>query len=170
VPNGQILATKLEGHIEVIPPQELGRLDEIVDRYAGRPEYLIPALKDAQDMLGYLPVEVQDRLAAGFSITPAHVYGVVTFYSFFTIVPRGRHTIRLCLGTACYVKRSSEILGTVVNEIGVNVGETSRDGRYTLDAVRCLGACGLAPVMLVGEDTHGNIDPSKALEILERYP
>ncbi len=114
-------------------------------------------------------MEVQRKLADGLHIPSSHIYGVVTFYSFFTITPRGRHTIRLCLGTACYVKGSKEILENIVKEVGINVGETSEDGRFTLEAVRCLGACGLAPVMLIGEDTHGNINPTDTVKILEGY-
>lgn len=155
--------------IEIIAPEELYRIDAIVDRYSREPEYLIPALKDAQEIFGYLPMEVQDKIAEGFHIAPARVYGVVTFYSFFTLTPRGRNTIRLCLGTACYVKRSKELLQTLVNETGARVGETSEDGRFTLEAVRCLGTCGLAPVMLVGEEAHGNLDPKLVEEILSRY-
>jgi len=164
-----LLKKKPESEIEVIPPEELERLEAIIDRYGGRAGYLIPALKDAQDMFGYLPMEVQRKLADGMHIPASHIYGVVTFYSFFTITPRGRHTIRLCLGTACYVKGSKEILENIVKEIGINVGDTSEDGRFTLEAVRCLGACGLAPVMLIGEDTHGNISPKDTVKILEGY-
>ena len=148
----------------MIPPEELEKLDEIVDKYDGLANYIIPALKDAQEMYGYLPLEVQAKLAEGLNVSASHVYGVVTFYSFFTITPRGRHTVRLCLGTACYVKGSKEILEIMTREIGLKVGETSEDGRFTLEAVRCLGACGLAPVMLIGEDTHGNIDPNRYAE------
>lgn len=164
-----LLKRKAESSIEVLPPEELDKLDPIIDMYGGRAGYLIPALKEAQDMFGYLPMEVQRRLADGMHIPASHIYGVVTFYSFFTITPRGRHTIRLCLGTACYVKGSKEILENIVRNIGINVGETSEDGRFTLEAVRCLGACGLAPVMLIGEDTHGNINPTETIRILEGY-
>jgi NADH-quinone oxidoreductase subunit E/NADP-reducing hydrogenase subunit HndA len=157
------------GRIEVIAPEELDRIDEIVVRYSREPEYLIPALKDAQEIFGYLPMEVQDKVAEGFHISPSRVYGVVTFYSFFTLTPRGRNTVRVCLGTACYVKRSKEILETLVNEIGIEVGQTSEDGRFTIEAVRCLGTCGLAPVMLVGNEAHGNLDPRRVGEILRRY-
>lgn len=120
-------------------------------------------------MFGYLPHEVQLRLAEGFRVSPSHVYGVVTFYSFFTTTPRGRNTIRLCLGTACYVKGSRKILGNVVQELHINVGETSPDLRFTLEAVRCLGACGLAPVMVVDNNIHGNVSPSEAIDKLQRY-
>lgn len=164
-----ILKKKPERSIEVIPPEELERLEPVIERYYGNPGFLIPALKDAQEMFGYLPVEVQRKLATGLKIPAAHIYGVVTFYSFFTITPRGRHTIRLCLGTACYVKGAKEMLENIIREVGINVGETSEDGRFSLEAVRCLGACGLAPVMLIGEDTHGNIHPPNTIKILEGY-
>lgn len=164
-----LLKKKVESSVEVMPPEELEKLDEIIDKYGGKAGYLIPALKEAQDLYGYLPMEVQRQLAEGLHIPASHIYGVVTFYSFFTITPRGRHTIRLCLGTACYVKGSKEILENIVKEVGISVGETSSDGRFTLEAVRCLGACGLAPVMLVGADTHGNINPPDTVKILDGY-
>ncbi len=156
-----------ESGVQVFPPEDLDRLDEVVDRYAAAAEYLIPALKDAQEMFGYLPWEVQHRLARGFHITRSRVYGVVTFYSFFTTVPRGKHTVRVCLGTACYVKGSQGVLESIVSEIGIDVGETSLDGRFTFEAVRCLGTCGLAPVLVVGEQTYGNMDRKKTMKILK---
>jgi NADH:ubiquinone oxidoreductase subunit E len=164
-----LLKKKVVSKIEVIPPEELAKLDEIVEKYHGNPGYLIPVLKEAQEMFGFLPMEVQRWLAMSMNVPASHIYGVVTFYSFFTITPRGRHTIRLCLGTACYVKGSKEILENIVKEAGINIGETSDDGRFTLEAVRCLGACGLAPVMLIGEDTHGNIHPPSIVKILDGY-
>jgi NADH-quinone oxidoreductase subunit E len=164
-----LLKAKTKPTVEVIPPEELEKLDGIIDKYDGRPSYLIPALKEAQEIYGYVPMEVQHWLADGMNVPPSHVYGVVTFYSFFTIEPRGRHTIRLCLGTACYVKGSKDMLEQIVKGVGISVGETSEDGRFTLEAVRCLGACGLAPVMLIGEDTHGNVTPKDTLKILEGY-
>ncbi len=164
-----ILKRKPTAAVEVSPPEELEKIEEIVERYHGLSNYIIPALKDAQETYGYLPPEVQAKLAEGMNVTPSYVYGVVTFYSYFTIFPRGRHTIRLCLGTACYVKGSREVLEIMTRELGLNVGETSADGRFTLEAVRCLGACGLAPVMLIGEDTHGKIEPKDTLKILDGY-
>ena len=147
----------------------MAKLDGIIDKYSGNAGYLIPALKEAQDMFGYLPMEVQYKLAYGMNIPSSHIYGVITFYSFFTIFPRGRHTIRLCLGTACYVKGSKDVLDRINKEVGITVGETSEDGRFTLEAVRCLGACGLAPVMLIGEDTHGNLEAKQTIKILDGY-
>jgi len=159
----------LQTYVEANSFERLRRINTIVDRYSGRSEYLIPALKDAQEMFGFLSLEVQHELAGGFHVTPAHVYGVVTFYSFFTILPRGRHTVRLCQGTACYVKGATDILQNVTRKLKLRIGETSPDGRFTVEAVRCLGACGLAPVVVVDADTHGNIDPARALTVLERY-
>ncbi|MEW6351911.1 MAG: NAD(P)H-dependent oxidoreductase subunit E [Thermodesulfobacteriota bacterium] len=158
--------------VPVISPDDLDRLDSIVDRFSRRGRYLIPALKEAQEMFGYLPRQVLERLAKGFDIPASRVHGVVTFYSYFTTAPRGRHTVRLCLGTACYVKGSSEILDHIIHGdgLGLKVGSTSRDGRFTLCAVRCLGACGLAPVMVVDDDVHGNLTPGAALTHLTGYP
>lgn len=161
--------TDLETSVKAPSLKCLHRINEIVDRYSGRAEYLIPALRDAQQMFGFLPFEVQHRLASGFHVTPAHVYGVVTFYSFFTMLPRGLHTVRLCQGTACYVKGSTDIILAVTRGLKVRIGETSSDGRFTVEAVRCLGTCGLAPAMMVDTDTYGNIDPARSLTILERY-
>ncbi|MFH0823643.1 MAG: NADH-quinone oxidoreductase subunit NuoE [Pseudomonadota bacterium] len=160
---------KKKANVELVPAEELEKLDSLLAPYAGKPGFLIPALKDTQEALGYLPQEAQHRIADILTVNPSHVYGVVTFYSFFTIEPRGRHTIRLCLGTACYVKGAKEILDIMVRQVGLAVGQTTDDGRFTLEAVRCLGACGLAPCMLVGDDTYGNIDPKNTLTILEGY-
>ncbi len=164
-----LLKKKSKPMVEAISPDELKKLDAIIDKYASATVKLIPALKEAQDLYGYLPMEVQRKLAEGLRISSSHIYGVITFYSFFTIEPRGRHTIRLCLGTACYVKGSREMLQNIQRELGINVGETTEDGRFSLEAVRCLGACGLAPVMLIGEDTHGNVNPPDTVKILEGY-
>ncbi len=155
--------------VEELSEEELAKLDPVIERYAGRPGHLIPALKEAQEIFGYLPQEVQRRLAEGLNISPSHIYGVVSFYSFFTMVPRGRNVIRLCLGTACYVKGAPEILAKIQQNLNIGVGETTPDRRYTLEAVRCLGACGLAPVMMVNENTHGALTPGSVLEILEEY-
>lgn len=165
----ELLQRPVEPQVKVLPAEELDKLDQVIDRYAGRPGYLIAALKDAQEIFGYLPMEVQGRIAYGLDISASHVYGVVTFYSFFTVTPRGRHTIRLCLGTACYVKGSKDIVEIMQRDAGLEVGKTSPDGRFTLVGVRCLGACGLAPVMMINEDTHPNIDPRNTVKILDAY-
>ena len=102
-------------------------------------------------------------------ISPSVVFGVATFYSFFTLVPRGKHVIRVCLGTACYVKRSEEIIEKLKSELGINVGEITDDRKYSLEAVRCLGACGLAPVVVIGQDTYGDVAATKVMEIVKKY-
>jgi NADH:ubiquinone oxidoreductase subunit E len=155
--------------LEPLSEEALAKLDPIIDKYAGRHGYLIPALKEAQEAVGYLSQEVQSRLAEGLNIAPSHIYGVVSFYSFFTMIPRGRHTIRMCLGTACYVKGAPEIQAKLEQELCISVGETTPDRRFTLSAVRCLGACGLAPVMMVGEDTYGALEPGKVMKVLNQY-
>ncbi len=155
--------------VEALPEEELAKLDAVIAKYAGRPGYLIPALKEAQEIFGYLPQQVQARLARGLNVSQSYIYGVVSFYAFFTMIPRGRHTVRICLGTACYVKGAPEILSKVQQELGIKVGQTTSDRRFTLLEVRCLGACGLAPVMMVGEDTHGALEPGNVMDILDQY-
>ena len=155
--------------VDTITKEEWEKVDLVIGRYRGRHGALIPVLKEVQDVCGYLPKKVQHRIAEGLNLSPSQVYGVVSFYAFFTIVPRGKHIIRVCLGTACYVKGSKQILDYLKRELDVEVGGITKDRKYSLEAVRCLGACGLAPVMVVGQDTHGMIDPGRAIEIVKTY-
>ena len=152
-----------------ITPDMIGRIDKIVAKYRDKPGSLIPVLQQAQEVCGYLPHSVQRHVAKGMKISPSVVFGVATFYSFFTLVPRGKHVIRVCLGTACYVKRSEEIMEKLKAELGIKVGEITGDGKYSLEAVRCLGACGLAPVVVVGQDTYGDVAATKVMEIVKKY-
>jgi NADH:ubiquinone oxidoreductase subunit E len=131
------------------------QLDQIIERYRDKPGFLIPALKDAQSLFGFLPMEVQRYLGKGLKISPSHIYGVVTFYAFFTTVPRGRHV-------ADIVKKMEESLS-------IKVGETTRDLSFSLEVVRCVGACGLAPVMFVDDDAHTMLQPEKIEAILHKY-
>ena len=156
--------------VEEISREEWEKIDQVIAKYKGRHGALIPVLKETQDICGYLPKKVQHRIAGGLHLSPSQVYGVVSFYTFFTIVPRGKHIIRLCLGTACYVKGSKQILDSLQRELHVEVGGITKDQKFSLEAVRCLGACGLAPVMVVGHDTYGMINPGKAIEIVRSYP
>src|SRR3990172_4450770 len=126
---------------EAITPEKYRKIDGIIARYQDKPGSLIPVLQQAQDVCGYLPHSVQRYIAKGMNMSPSVVFGVATFYSFFTLVPRGKHVIRVCLGTACYVKRSEEILDKLKDELDIEVGEITRDKKYSLEAVRCLGAC-----------------------------
>lgn len=149
--------------------EDYEHLDEIIGRYGDKPGYLIPALKDAQGIFGFLPLEVQNYLAKGLRISPSHIYGVVTFYAFFTTVPRGEHVIRCCMGTACYVKGAADIVKKVEDTLAIKVDETTDDLKFSLEVVRCVGACGLAPVMFIDDDVHGMLEPKKIENILAQY-
>ena len=144
-------------------------VDEIIERYRGKPGSLIPVLEECQNVCGYLPMEVQERISKGLKIPGSTVYGVVTFYSFFTMVPKGRHTIKVCLGTACYVRGGKANLDYVRDEFDVEVGGTTENLRFSLDSVRCLGACGMAPAMVVDDDTYAQVSKGNIMKILERY-
>jgi NADH:ubiquinone oxidoreductase subunit E len=167
--SNEAAATQTATNNEVILPDMYRRIDEIVARYKGKPGSLIPVLQQAQDVCGYLPHAVQRYVAKGLDMSPSVVFGVATFYSFFTLVPRGKHVIRVCLGTACYVKRSEEIIDKIKDELEIEVGEVTRDKKYSLEAVRCLGACGLAPVVVIGQDTYGDVAATKVMEIVNKY-
>lgn len=151
-------------------PEQIARLDDIISRYKDKPGGLIPVLEEAQVALEYLPIGVQKRIAKGLNLPLSRVYGVVTFYSFFTMTPRGRHTVRVCLGTACYVRGGKAIAEQMVKEFGIKEKETTADRRFTYETVRCLGACGLGPVIVMDEDVHGRVKPGKIKEILNQYP
>jgi len=160
---------KADRFIVELVKEDYAHLDEIVGRYCDKPGYLIPALKDAQQIFGFLPLEVQNYLAKGLRISPSHIYGVVTFYALFTTVPRGKHVIRCCMGTACYVKGSADIVKKVEDTLGIKVDETTEDLKFSFEVVRCIGACGLAPVIFVDDDVHGMLEPKKIENILAKY-
>ncbi|MGD0917758.1 MAG: NAD(P)H-dependent oxidoreductase subunit E [Thermodesulfobacteriota bacterium] len=155
--------------VEPIAKEEWEKIDQVIAKYRGRHGALIPVLKETQDICGYLPKQVQHRIAEGLHLSSSQVFGVISFYAFFTTVPRGKHIIRVCMGTACYVRGSKEILGNLQRVLDVEVGGITRDRKYSLEAVRCLGACGLAPAMVVGHDTHGLLDPGRAIEVVKSY-
>jgi NADH:ubiquinone oxidoreductase subunit E len=155
--------------VEEISRADWEKIDQVIDKFKNRQGILIPVLKEVQDICGYLPKKVQHRIAQGLQLPASQVYGVVSFYAFFTTIPRGKHIIRVCLGTACYVRGSKQILDNLQRELHVEVGGITRDRNFSLEAVRCLGACGLAPVMVVGNETYGMITPGKAIEIVSSY-
>lgn len=142
---------------------------KVIEKYKGTEGALIPTLHEAQEIYGYLPVEVQQIISDGLGISMAEIYGVVTFYTQFTTNPKGRYKIAVCLGTACYVKGSGDILEKIMEKLGIGVGECSEDGKYSLDATRCIGACGLAPVMTVNDDVYGRLVPDDVEGILAKY-
>ncbi|MDD2672373.1 MAG: NAD(P)H-dependent oxidoreductase subunit E [Syntrophales bacterium] len=150
-------------------PEQIEKLDRIIRKFKGKPGGLIPVLEEAQMVLDYLPVSVQERIAGGLNLPLAQVFGVVTFYSFFTMTPRGKHTVRVCLGTACYVRGGKTISESLEKEFGIKEGETTPDRMFTFETVRCLGACGLAPVIVVDENVHGKVKSAKLKETLQKY-
>lgn len=130
---------------------------------------LIQVLHHAQGIFGYLPAEVQEWIADKLSISAAEVFGVVSFYSYFTMKPRGKYKISVCTGTACYVKGAQSLLETLEDELGLKAGETSEDMRFSIEILRCIGACGIAPVMLVNDKAYGNLTPDQARIIIKKY-
>lgn len=144
-------------------------LSKVIDEYRDLEGALIMVLHRAQQIFGYLPEEVQRFVARGLGVPLAEVYGVTTFYSYFSLKPRGKYRIAICLGTACYVRGAAAIVAAVEKELGIKVNDTSDDGRFTLEVSRCIGACGLAPVMTINENVYGNLTPEMVPDILSRY-
>ncbi|TFB08707.1 NAD(P)H-dependent oxidoreductase subunit E [Candidatus Atribacteria bacterium MT.SAG.1] len=149
--------------------EQINELNKIIEKYKGEPGGLIPLLEEAQALLGYLPITVQKQISNKTNIPLSRIYGIVTFYLFFTMTPRGKHTVQVCLGASCYVRRGKKIAEIIEGEFGVKSGETTADRLFTYETVRCLGACGLAPVMVVDGEVYGRVKPSKVKEILEQY-
>ncbi|GAB1373427.1 NADH-quinone oxidoreductase subunit NuoE [Bacteroidales bacterium] len=144
-------------------------IHEICDSYNNDPGDLIKILHSAQTHFGYLPESVQREIAKRLKISVAKVYGVVTFYSFFTMTPKGRHAISVCMGTACYVRGAEKVLDELKKQLNIKVGGVTEDGKFSLDSLRCVGACGLAPVLLIGEKVYGRVEPGQIKEILDSY-
>jgi NADH:ubiquinone oxidoreductase subunit E len=150
-------------------PENFEKLQKVIDRYKDQKGALIPVLQQAQDIFGYLPLKVQEYISEGMNVPLQEVYGVSTFYAQFTLELQGEHNIGLCMGTACYVKGAKLILDKVQEELGIKVGQTTTDRKFTLNATRCLGACGLAPVMMIDDDVYGRLTPDRIPEILKKY-
>lgn len=148
---------------------QLREVDAITSKNRNKPGALIPVLEQVQGVLGYLPKGALMRVAKGLNIPVANVYGVVTFYSFFSMVPKGRHNIRVCFGTACYVKGAKRIFSKLSSVLGIARGECTKDRRFSLETVRCLGVCGLAPVIVIDEDTHSQVNAAEIDGILAPY-
>lgn len=145
------------------------RIHEIIADHRNTPGSVITVLRECQSTVGYLPVELIDYIAFGLNLPRSDVFGVASFYSLFSMQPKGRHTIKICMGTACYVKGVKEVMDRISHTYALAQGETTEDRRFTLEAVRCLGACGLAPVMVVNSDTHGAVSSDKVLGIIDTY-
>ena len=152
--------------------KKMAELREFMSRCKNlpRPEsHLIAILHKAQQLYGYLSKEVMDEVAITMSIPTAHIWGVATFYHYFNLKPKGKHSVSVCLGTACYVKGAEDVLTTLKEELKIEMGETTEDKLFTLQEARCLGACGLAPVMMIDDKIYGELTPKKVVEILKNY-
>lgn len=141
----------------------------VIDRYRDIEGAMMPILQEAQEIYGYLPIEVQRIIADKTNVPIEEIYGIVSFYSQFVLNPKGDYAISVCLGTACYVKGSAEILEEITANLAIISGSTSKDGKYSLDATRCVGACGLAPVMIVNNDVYGRVKKEEVAGILAKY-
>jgi NADH:ubiquinone oxidoreductase subunit E len=171
---GAFVATKKKSNVmpkekEEFAAEELASVDAIIQRHKGKRGALIPVLEEIQEAVGYLPKSIQSRVSRALKVPFSEVYGVVTFYSFFTMVPRGKHTVRCCLGTACYVRGGKKNLEKLKETLKVEPGETTQDRRFSLETVRCLGACALAPAMTVDGETYQQVKPSQVPTILRNH-
>jgi len=144
------------------------RLDDVIGEYRDKPGGLIPALQTAQSVFGYLPEPAIRKIADGFGKTVSEVTGVVTFYSFFTLHPRGKYLVRVCLGTACYVRGGKEVLDAFKKRLKIDVGETTPDRQFSLEVGRCFGACGMAPVVMVNDTVHQRVKPARVGELVNQ--
>ena len=145
------------------------QLEDIISAYKDKKGALMPVMQQAQDIYGYLPIEVQKMIAHGLNVPLEQVYGVATFYAQFSLNPKGQNRISVCLGTACYVKGSGEIFNKISELLGIGEGECTADGKFSLDSCRCVGACGLAPVMMINDDVYGRLVPGDIEGILAKY-
>jgi len=145
------------------------QLYAVIDKYRDTPGALMPILQEAQGIYGYLPIEVQRMIALRMGVSMEEVYGVATFYSQFVLNPKGEIAIAVCLGTACYVKGSGEILDKICSELGMVSGATSPDGKFSIEATRCIGACGLAPVLTINNEVYGRLTAADVPSILAKY-
>ena len=148
---------------------QVDKIHDICDSFGNQEGELINVLHKCQETFGYLPAEVQEVISEKMEIAAAKVYGVVTFYSFFTMIPKGKYPISICTGTACYVRGAETVLAEFKKELDIEVGQTSEDGNFSLSCLRCVGACGLAPVVMVGDKTYGRVAPDDVKGIIEEY-
>ena len=150
-------------------PEQLAELDRVIDENKNEPGATLAILQKAQDIYGYLPEEVQRHIALSLGIPFSEVYGIATFYAQFALSPKGKYNISVCLGTACYVKGSQMVLDKLCEELGIEPGECTGDAKFSLEACRCVGACGLAPVMMINDDVYGRLTPDMVKDIIGKY-
>ena len=149
--------------------EKINQLKTIVDNYKDTEGSLIQVLHEAQELYGYLPLEVQREISTLMNIPLAEIYGVVSFYTQFSINPKGRFKVNVCMGTSCYVKGANEVLDKFRTRLSIDVGECTEDRRFSLDACRCIGACGLAPVVTINDDVYGKLTPDDVDAIIDKY-
>ncbi len=149
--------------------EQEAKLREVIEAHKGEEGAAIPVLHEAQDIYGYLPIEVQKIISEGLNVPLAELYGIVTFYTQFSLYPKGDYEVSVCLGTACYVKGSGTIIEKLKERLGIDVGECTPDGKFSLNATRCIGACGLAPVMTVNDSVYGRLTPADLDDIFAKY-
>lgn len=149
--------------------EQESKLSKVISEHKDEKGALMPILQKAQDIYGYLPIEVQTMISDELGISLEKIYGVVTFYSQFSLTPKGKYQISVCLGTACYVRGAGDIYEKVKDILDINDGECTPDGKFSLDGCRCIGACGLAPVMMINDDVHGRLKVNDIQKILDRY-
>ncbi len=152
-----------------LPESKVQQLKNICKSFNNDKGELINVLHKAQEIFGYLPAEVQEVVAKELNVSVAHVYGIVSFYSFFSMVPKGKFSISICLGTACYGRGAEKVLDEFRKQLNIQVGESTPDGRFSLSCLRCVGACGLAPVVMIGEKVYGRVAPEDVKGIINEY-
>jgi NADH-quinone oxidoreductase subunit E/NADP-reducing hydrogenase subunit HndA len=157
-------------HIKIeLRNEDVDFIRGVCDSFNKEPQELINVLHGCQEHFGYLPAEIQEVVSECLNVPVAKIYGVVTFYSFFTMTPKGKNPISICLGTACYVRGAEKVLEEFKKELSIQVGQTTNDNKFSLSSLRCVGACGLAPVVLVGDKTYGRVAPDDVRNILKEY-
>ncbi|MCX7841460.1 MAG: NADH-quinone oxidoreductase subunit NuoE [Clostridia bacterium] len=157
------------GSVDTCADDREQKLQEIIAKYKNTRGALIPVLHEAQEVYGYLPMSVQKKISEGLNVPLTEIYGVVTFYTQFSLNPKGKYKISVCMGTACYVKGAGQILDKLKEKLGIHAGECTEDGLFSLDACRCIGACGLAPVITINEDVYGRLNADDVEGILKKY-
>jgi NADP-reducing hydrogenase subunit HndA len=158
------------GKQKMTPEEMSAKLDEVLSKYKGQGQKaLMATLQQAQEIYGYLPLPVQRKVADALEVSVAEVYGVISFYSFFSLKPKGENAISVCLGTACYVKGSQALLDKLEDVLSIKCGDVTKDGKFSISACRCVGACGLAPVIMVGDDVYGRLTPDEIPGIIAKY-
>ena len=150
-------------------PEQEAELKAFIAEHCNDESNVMTVMQKAQDIYGYLPIEVQTKIADGLGVSLSEVFGVATFYSQFSLTPKGEHVCSVCLGTACYVKGSDKILEALEKKLGIKAGECTADGKFSIESCRCVGACGLAPVMTIGDEVYGKLTPDQVSGIIDSY-